>query len=232
MEQLTAWANALPVEFPKLWQCLKSNAYPSSFLTNVLKLRPETFARLPQVLIFFLALYLGCGTVTLILRYAKHQKPLSSVHHQVNMSVLVFLEALLLPPFLFLERVCWRDLRGVAPFRGNGDYVRFFGEVSVLLLYMLMAVVVVLFTAWPPLTTFLRYLREYRLRGVPHAVFEVGFGLCLLSVVLLSAFYGDWRLYLLLVPVLVLLGILQAGGHVPGGAPKKEPKAHSGRKTS
>ena len=54
-----------------------------------------------------------------------------------------------------------------------------------------------------------------RLRGLPHAVFDVGFGLCLMSVALLAAYYGDRRLYLLLLPAVVLLGLIQRKNYLP-----------------
>nr|WP_325182854.1 hypothetical protein [uncultured Oscillibacter sp.] len=228
--ELSAWANALPSEFPKLWQCLKSNAYPSSFLHNVVKLSPKADAALPRVLVWFLAVYLLCGAVTLVLRYWKKQKPLSTVHHQVNMTFLSFLSALVIPPAAFVVRICWRELRATPPFRGEGDYVRFFGEISITLFYMLIAVAVALFIVWPPLTTLAGYLRDYRLRGLPHGIFEVGFGLCVLSLTLLSAIHGDRRVFLLLVPVVLVLGIIQMGGSVQKGPKEKKPPS-AGRKT-
>lgn len=228
--KLSAWAMALPAEFSKLWQCVKSNAYPSSFLTNALKISPKTAAALPKYLVWFLAVYFLCGGVTLILRYWKQQKALSTVHHQVNMTFLSFLTALVLPPVVFVITTCWRELRGVPRFQGEGDYVRFFGEISVTLFFLVLAVAVALFILWPPLTTFLHYIREYRLRGLPHGIFEVGFGLCVLSAALLSGSYGDRRLFLLLVPAVVMLGIIQVGG-AANAKPKEKKKPSPGRKT-
>lgn len=226
--ELSAWANGLLVEFPKLWQCLKSNTYPSSFLTNTLRLSPKL--DLPKILVCFLGVYLLCGAVTLVLRLWKKQKPLSTIHHQVNMAFLSFLSALVVPPVVFIVRTCWRDLRGTSPFLGEGDYVRFFGEISVTLFFMVLAIAVAVFIVWPPLTTLVGYLKDYRLRGLPHGIFEVGFGLCILSLTLLSAIHGDRRVFLLLVPVVLVLGIIQMGGSVQKGPKEKKPPS-AGRKT-
>lgn len=229
--ELSAWANGLLVEFPRLWQCLKSNAYPTSFLTNTLKLSPGIAAALPRCLVWFLALYFLCGGLTLVLRFWKKQKPLSTIHHQVNMAFLSLLSALVLPPVVFIVRTCWRDLRGTAPFMGEGDYVRFFGEISVTLFFMVLAIAVAVFIVWPPLTTLVGYLKDYRLRGLPHGFFEVGFGLCVLSLTLLSASYGDRRLFLLLIPAVVMLGIVQAGGRSQDGPKKQKKQPTPGRRT-
>ena len=66
--ELTAWIDTLLVEVPQLWECLKSNTYPVSFLTNALGLRPESCARLPRLLAYFLGLYFLCGLVSAALR--------------------------------------------------------------------------------------------------------------------------------------------------------------------
>lgn len=80
---------------------------------------------------------------------------------------------------------------------------------------MVLAFVGVFFTVWMPVSSFFRYLIVYRLRGLPHAIFDVGFGLCLMSVALLSGYYGDRRLYFLLLPAVIGLALIQIGGYIP-----------------
>lgn len=214
--ELTAWIDTLLVEVPQLWQCLKHNIYPESFLINALGLRPETCARLPRLLIGFLAVYLLCGAVTLVLRFRLKQKSLSSVPHQINTAILVCCSALFIPLLVFLAKACVYVVQNeVAPLQGEGDHVRFFGEALSSVFYMVLAFVGVLFTVWMPVSSFLRYLKAYRLRGLPHAIFDVGFGLCLISAALLAGFYGDRRLYLLLLPAVIALAMIQAGGYIP-----------------
>lgn len=214
--ELTAWIDTLLVELPRLWQCLKSNTYPDSFLTNALGFRPETCARLPQMLMGFLAVYLLCGIVALVLRFRLKQKSLNSVPHQVNTAILVCCGTLFVPLLVFLAKACVYVVQNeVSPLQGEGDHVRFFGEALSGVFYMVLAFVGVLFTVWMPVSSFLRYLKVYRLRGLPHAIFDVGFGLCLISVALLAGFYGDRRLYLLLLPAALGLAVIQTGGYVP-----------------
>ena len=214
--ELTAWIDTLLVEVPQLWECLKSNTYPVSFLTNALGLRPESCARLPRLLAYFLGLYFLCGLVSAALRFWLKQHSLSSTVHQINTAILVCCSTLFVPLLVLLAKACvYVVTHEVAPLQGEGDYIRFFGEALGKVFYMVLAFAGVLFTVWMPVDSFLQYLRVYRLRGLPHAVFDVGFGLCLMSVALLAAYYGDRRLYLLLLPAVVLLGLIQRKNYLP-----------------
>ena len=75
-------------------------------------------------------------------------------------------------------------------------------------------VLVILLTAVLPLQSALHYLKVYKLFGVPHMIFDVGTGLYLLSVVLLAAARGERRLYLLILPAVIMLCIIQRGGAI------------------
>lgn len=214
--ELTAWIDTLLVEIPKLWQCLKSNTYPDSFLVNALGFSPEACRKLPQTLTVFLGIYLACGAATLVLRFWRKQKSLNSVTHQINTAVLVCCSTLFVPLLLLLAKACVYVVQNeVAPFQGDGDHIRFIGDAISSVFYMVLAFAGVFFTVWMPVSSFLRYWKVYRIRGLPHAVFDVGFGLYLISVALLSAFYGDRRLYLLLLPAVIALAVIQKGGCIP-----------------
>lgn len=214
--ELTAWIDTLIVELPALWHCLRDNLYPASFLTNALGFSQDFCERLPRYLIWFMALYFLCGAVTLFLRLRKGQKSLSSAAHQINNAILVCCCTLFIPALAFLAKACVYVLQNeVAPFQGQGDYIRWFGEAVSSLFYIIMAFAGVAFTVWMPVSSFFRYLKVYRIRGVPHGIFDVGFGLHLIAAALLSCAYSDRRLYLLLLPALVLLGAIQTGGYIP-----------------
>lgn len=63
-----------------------------------------------------------------------------------------------------------------------------------------------------PVSTMLRYLKEYKLCGLPWAIYDVGFGLCCVSAMGLSM-ANDERMWYAAIPaalVLVMLG--QTGG--------------------
>jgi len=214
--ELTAWIDTLLVELPKLWQYLKTNRYPASFLANALGFSQETVDRLPQYLIWFMGFYFLCGALSLVLRFRKGQRSLNSLSHQINDVILVCCSTLFVPLLVFLAKACIYVLQNeVAPLRGEGDYVRFFGEAVSRIFYIILAFAGIAFTVWMPISSFLRYLKVYHLRGLPHGIFDVGLGLHVIATALLSAAYADRRLYLLLVPPVIALAVIQKGGYVP-----------------
>lgn len=214
--ELTTWFDTLLIELPRLWHCLKSNVYPASFLTNALGLNPETCARLPRVLVWFAAVYLSCGAVSTILRFRRKQQSLSSTAHQINTAILVCCAVLFVPLLAYLAKGCVYVIQNeVAPLQGRADAARCFGEAVSKIFYLVLAFAGVFFTVWMPVRSFLRYCKVYHLWGVPHGIFDVGFGLYLADTVLLAAYYGDRRLYALAAPAVVLLAVIQRGGYIP-----------------
>lgn len=214
--ELTAWIDMLIVELPALWHCLRDNLYPASFLTNALGFGQDFCERLPRYLIWFMGLYFLCGGVTLFLHFRKGQKSLNSVAHQINTAILVCCCTLFIPTLVFLAKACVYVLQNeVAPLQGHGDYIRYFGEAVSSVFYIIMAFAGLAFTVWMPISSLFRYLKVYRIRGVPHGIFDVGFGLHLIAVLLLSCVYSDRRLYLLSLPAVVMLGVIQTSGYIP-----------------
>lgn len=213
---LTAWIDTLLVEIPRLWQCFKSNTYPASFLTNALGLGPETCARLPRMLVWFAAIYLGCGAVSVLLCFRRKQRSLNSVSHQINTAILVCCAVVFVPLLVYLARACVYVIQHeVSPPQGMGDLLRCFSEAVSKIFYMVLAFAGVLFTVWMPVSSLLRYLKVYRLWGVPHGIFDVGFGLYLADTALLAAYYADRRLYALILPAVLLLAVIQRSGYIP-----------------
>lgn len=214
--ELTAWIDTLLVELPSLCRCLRDQVYPASFLTNALGFSQVFCERLPRYLIYFVGLYFLCGVTTLILRFRKGQKSLNSVAHQINTAILVCCSTLFVPTLVYLAKACVYVLRNeVAPLQGQGDYIRYFGESVSSVFYIVMAFAGVAFTVWMPVSSLLRYIKVYRIRGIPHGIFDVGFGFLLMAAALLSCAYSDRRLYLLLVPAVMMLGVIQTGGYIP-----------------
>jgi hypothetical protein len=214
--ELKAWINTLIAEFPGLLECLKSNTFPASFLTNVLGFRPSLVERLPQYLWGFVGVYFLCGLVTLVLRYKRGQRSLNSIPHQINNVILTWCCTLFVPLLALLARSCVYILQNeVAAYRGEGDLIRFAGEAVSSVFYVILAFLAVAFTVWMPVSSAIRYLRVHRAGGLPHMIFDIGTGPFLLSVLLLAAAQGDRRLYLLALPAIVLLGVVQRGGYLP-----------------
>jgi len=212
--ELTGWIDTLIEEAPRLWECLKTNQFPASFLSRALGLEADVIQRLPTWLSAFVAVYLLCGIVTVILRFAVRQKSLSSAAHLINTAILTCCCTVFVPLLVYLGKAFVYVVQNeVAPL--NGDYLRFFGDVIAKSFYMIMAIAGVACTVWMPLSTVIRYLRVHHLRGLPHLVLDVGTGPFLIAVYLLSSQSGRTELYWLLLAALVLLVLVQSGGYLP-----------------
>lgn len=215
MEQ-SARLDALLIEFPKLWNSLKFNIYPEDFLRNVLGFGPKLCERLPQYLMCFVGLYLLCGGLTVFFRFRLGQKPLNSIPRQMHAAFLAGCAAVLLPLLIMLAKVCAYIVRyDIAPLQGRGDYLRYAGDALSNILRVAMVFAALLLAVWVPLHSVFRYLKVYRLRGVPHLIFEVGTGIYLLCVILLAAAFENKLIYALILPAGALLGIVQSAGYIP-----------------
>lgn len=202
--------------FSDLWNCLFTNAYPQVFLKNVLGLSAEQAPALPRYLLGYVILYLLCGAVTVLRRFKSGQRSLNSRSKQINNVILTMADFFFIPQLPILVNMGKSALGAVTPYSGEiSDLVRFFSDIWTAIFTPLFLFLVILLTAILPLQTAIRYLRVYKLAGLPHMVFDVGTGCYLLSAGLLSMCSGN-RLWYLLIPVaVILLWVIQTGGYVP-----------------
>lgn len=215
MKPLTDWIDALIVELPLLWEQIKAGVYPASFLQNALGLSPEQTAELPSLLRLFVAVYFLCGLVTVALRFAKKQQSLNRTSQQITNGILMICCTLFIPALILLARGGIHVLQHeVAPCQGFEDLLRFIGEAAASIFYIVMAFGGILFTVWIPVGAALRYLKVYRLRGLPHMVLDLGFGPLVVAVFLLASACGKAELYLLILAAMILLTIVQTGGYI------------------
>ena len=214
--ELTVWIDTLIAQSPRLVENLKANVFPREFLTQVFRLDPAAVDRLPQWLLYAVGIYFLCGLVTAVLRFTRGQKSLSSSAHQFSNIILTWASLFFIPVLVLLVKGCAQVLGSVPAFTGElQDLVRYAGQALASIFYPLMALASVGFTVWMPIRSFLRYLKVYQLFGLPHALFDIGFGPFLLALVLLSAAYGQRALYALAIPAITLLWIIQRGGYIP-----------------
>lgn len=202
--------------FSDLWNCLFTNAYPQAFLANVLGLSSGQASALPRYLLGYVVFYLLCGAVTILLRFKRGQRSLNSRPKQINNVILTMADFFFIPQLPVFVDMGKASLGAVTPYSGEiSDVVRFFSEVWTAIFTPLFLFLVVLFTVILPFQSAIRYLRAYKLAGLPHMVFDVGTGCYLLSAVLLSMCSGN-RLWYLLIPVaVILLWVVQTGGYIP-----------------
>lgn len=200
-----------------LKDCLISNTYPSIFLKNVLGLSPDTAQKLPKYLLVYISVYLLCGLVTLFLHFGRRQMSLNGWTKQAANIILTLADFLFLPSLFVFARL-GRDAAAtqVSPYQGElSDAWRYFSQLWTALFPFLFTVLVLLFTVLLPIQAAWRYLKMYRLSGLPHMVLDVGTGLYLACTALLSMSTGSRLWYVLLVPALLLLCAVQFGGYIP-----------------
>ena len=214
--EFTRWIDTLIAQFPRLVENLKTNTFPAEFLSAVFGLSAETVEKLPQYLMMGIGVYFLCGLVTLVLRFKKGQKSLSSTSNQINNVILTCCSAFFIPLLVMMLKGCKQVLSTIEPFQGRSDdLIRFLGESLGSIFYLIMAIAGVGFTVWMPISSFLRYLKVHKLGGLPHAIFDIGTGPFFLTVVLLAAYLGKRELYALMLVPVILLWIIQRGGYIP-----------------
>lgn len=231
--ELGTWLTGVVREGPALAALVRENIYPTTFLIKAFGLSEDAAERLPRYLAVFTCVYLLCGVVTLLLRWKKGQRSLNSWATQASDVILTVACLFFVPALALMVKTGVQKVRTeVAPLQG--DYLRFAGDVWVCLFDVILVCAVLLFTIYMPVYTALRYLRVYKLRGLPHMVFDVGLGYYCVSVVLLAAAQEN-RLFWLLIPLAVAgLCAVQAGGYIPDARniPRSEKPAEPARNDS
>jgi len=209
---LLPWIDSLLVEFPLLIENIKANAFPASFLTNVMGFTSQQLEKLPGQLTAFIIFYFLCGVVTVVLRFVKGQKSLSSIPRQISNIILTWFCILLFPLLILLGKATLYVLFSVGPF--EGDWVKYLGTAFGESFYFIMAFGAVLFTIWMPISSAIRYLKIHKLGGIPHMVLDIGFGPFILAAALLAFHQGSPGLLFLPVAAVAMLIAVQTGGYI------------------
>lgn len=199
-----------------LYSSLLSNTPPMVLLKDILDLTQEQLAALPKYLLGFSVLYLICGGITLSLHFTRGQKSLNSLVKQAVNMVLVIADFLFVPLLVVVWELARFVLGAVEPWSGEtADLWRLFSQAWSVLFDPVLLFAILLFTALLPVQAAWRYLKAYRLAGVPHMIFDVGSGLYLACATMLSMLRENRLWYLLLLPAAVMLFLVQRGGYVP-----------------
>lgn len=211
-----AWMSAFWRELPGLWTCVLENRYPTSFLTQALLLSPAQAEGLPRYLMGYVAIYFLCGCIALCIHIKKKQLSLNSWSKQLYNVIFTVTDFFFIPMLFGLWMIGRDELALVTPYSGElTDLWRYFSDAWTAICAPLFVFLVTLMLVLFPFQAAYRYLKLYKLFGLPHMVLDVGFGLFLISVLLLAAFYENRLIYLLFLPALVLLALVQRGGYIP-----------------
>lgn len=199
-----------------LFSSLLDNSPPSVLLQKILSLSDDQIAVLPRYLLAFAALYLTCGGITLLFHFKKGQKSLNSLSKKLINVVLVISDFLLVPLLLVVWDMAKQMLGSITPWSGKiTDCWRFFSQAWIVLFDPILLLAILLFTILLPIQAAWRYFKVYHLTGIPHMVFDVGFGLYLSCTAMLSMLTSNYYWYLLLIPAVIMLCAVQTGGYIP-----------------
>lgn len=211
-----AWMADFWRELPGLWTCVVENQYPTSFLTRALLLSPAQAQSLPRFFTGYIIVYFLCGCAALYIHIKRKQRSLNSWNKQVCNIVFTVTDFFFIPMLFGIWMIGRDELAAVTPYSGElTDLWRYFSEAWTAIFTPLLIFLVTLLVALFPFQAAYRYIKLYKLFGLPHMVLDVGFGLFLISVLMLSAFYETRLICLLLLPALLLLVLVQRGGYIP-----------------
>lgn len=195
---------------------LQTNSPPAVLLEDVLGLSQAQIDALPRQLLAFVGIYLACGALTLLLRFRRGQRSLSSWSKQVSNVIFTVADFILIPFLLLMVEMGRQFLQGVEPYSGElSDLWRFFTQAWGVLFDPVLLCALLICTILMPVQAAWRYLRVYKLFGLPHMVFDVGTGIYLACVAMMSMLTGNMKWYALILLAVVMLCVVQIGGYIP-----------------
>ena len=192
---------------------LKTNTWPDAFFTGLLGLSEETAEKLPTYVFFYMVIYGIAALISIVLHFAKKQKSFSDLGRKfVDMIcwALAVMCCWLIPQFIAQGRLMASEVEGEFSFTAEGwkwlsEYLQaWFDPIWLGALFLAIAIM--------PLLTVRKYLKIYKLAGIPWAIFDEGFAVFCMSAAVLVMSTGNllWYASIPVAFVLILLG--QTGG--------------------
>lgn len=198
---------------PEIWTCLVTNTWPDNFLRVSMGLSETAIESLPRYAMYFLIFYFSMAAIALVLHVWKKKKSFSGFRRKLTDLVLTLLTPLLVRMIVVIFRVgqeLTADVEGSFSFTKAG--IDWLGAMVSKWFYPIGLCLILLVIVTIPAAAVKRYLMEYRLAGIPWAIYDVGFGYLCIAAALLSMHSGnpDWYVCAAAAGVLIALG--QTGG--------------------
>ena len=196
-----------------LTEGLKSCTWPEKFVSGLLGMSPATAEKLRAYLFYYMILYAVSAVISLVLHYKKEMKSFSNFGRKMMdfiCTVLMVMCCWLVPQFVAQSKLMASQVEGEFSFTEEGfywlsDYLQ--AGFDPIWLSALM-----IFIAIMPLLTARRYLKEYKLLGIPWAIYDVGFGVFAISTAAMAMAHGSFLWYLAIPAAMVLVHFGQTGG--------------------
>ena len=196
-----------------LWNGLKYNTWPDVFFSELLGISDEIIERLPRFLFYYIVVYGVAAIISLIFHYSRGQKSFSDLGRKmvdVLCWTLVVMCGWLIPQFIAQGKLMASAVEGEFAFTADGwhwlsEYLQaWFDPIWLGALFVAIAIM--------PLLTVRRYIKVYKLSGIPWAIFDEGFALFCMSIAVQAMYSGNplWYIGVVIAFVLILLG--QSGG--------------------
>lgn len=196
-----------------LWDSLKNNTWPDAFFTDLLGLSKEITDKLPKFMFYYMVIYGIAAVISLVLHYGKQQKCFSNLGRKLTDALCCTLAVMcgwLIPQFIAQGKVLASQVEGHFSFTAGGwhwlsEYLQaWFDPIWLGVLFLAIASM--------PMLTMRKYIKEYKLAGIPWAIFDEGFALFCMCTAVLAMSSGNplWYAWIPAAFVLILLG--QTGG--------------------
>lgn len=196
-----------------LWNGLKSNTWPDAFFMDLLGLSEEAADKLPKIMFYYIVIYGVAAIISLILHFWKKQKCFSDLGRKfvdVLCCTLAIMCGWLIPQFIAQGKLQASAVEGEFSLTAEGwhwlsEYLQaWFDPIWLGALFIAIAIM--------PLLTVRRYIKEYKLAGIPWAIFDEGFALLCMSTAVLTMFSGNPLWYAVIPAAFVLILLGQTGG--------------------
>ncbi len=192
---------------------LKKAKWPNAFFEDLLGLKADSADYLPKYAFWFLLIYAIAAMLSLILHYIKKQKCFSDFARKFMDCVCLIVGVMcgwIIPQFIAQGKVLAAEVEGSFSFTPEGltwlsDFLQaWFDPIWLGVLFLGIAIM--------PILTIKRYLKEYKLLGIPWAIYDVGFGVICLAAAILSMASGSFLWYLTIPVAMLLISFGQKGG--------------------
>ena len=192
---------------------LKNNVWPDAFFRELLGMSEESIDRLPEMAFYFMIVYGISAVISLILHYAQKQKSFSDLGRKIAAFLSCFVAVMccwIVPQFIAQGKLLASDVKGEFSFTQEGmkwlsDFLQAWFD-PVFLIILLVAI------SMMPVFSIRRYIKNYKLLGIPWAIYDVGFPLLCFSAAILAMANGNLMWYVAIPVGLTAVWLGQTGG--------------------
>ena len=192
---------------------LKTNTWPTFFFNDLVGLSKEASDSLPKYMFYYMVVYLISALTSLVLHFLKKQKSFSDLGRKF-VDIICWAVAImcfwLIPQFIAQGKRMAAEVEGSFSFTAEG--VKWLSQYLQAWFDPIWLGILIIAIAIMPLLTIKKYIKKYKLAGIPWAIFDEGFALFCMSAAVLVMFSGNILWYTSIPGAFVLILLGQIGG--------------------